>query len=39
MFLAAIALVDMDAHGLDTGERGQGRDDRAKRVAIEGIAV
>ncbi len=39
MFVAAIALVDMDAAGLDTREPFQVLDHRLERVAIIGVAV
>src|SRR5215469_18723710 len=37
--VAAIAFVDVDATGLDPGQRFQFRDDRPQSVAVEGIAV
>jgi hypothetical protein len=39
MVVAAIALVDMDAAGLDAGEPLQIGDDGTEGVAVEGIAV
>ena len=39
MVVAAIALVDMDAAGLDAGELLEVGDDGPQRVAVEGIAV
>jgi hypothetical protein len=37
--VAAIAFVDVDAAGLDPGQRLQLGNDRAQSVAIKGIAV
>ena len=37
--VAAIALVDMDAAGLDPGELFEIGDDRPQRVAVKRIAV
>jgi hypothetical protein len=39
MVMAAIALVDVDAAGLDAGQLLDLGDDRAEGVAVEGIAV
>ena len=39
VIVAAIALVDMDAAGLDAGQLLQLGDDRPQRVAVERIAV
>jgi hypothetical protein len=39
MVVAAIALVDMDAAGLDAGQRLQPGDHRPERVPVERVAV
>ena len=39
MVVAAIPLVDMDAAGLDAGQRLDPGDDRAEGMPVEGIAV